>query len=274
MFERTVLASWTAAAAAAIVADAIVAADAAMAQPCGGAARASGVVRTVADARTLVLEDGRQLLLEGIEVPRGAAAAGADAPAARAVAALKAKLVGRAVTWSGNPASPDRHGRLPAFVFADGLGLEGSVQHDMVSRGLARVAVRGAGRACAAELLARERWARAAKRGLWADPDYAVRRADDPASILALRGRMALVEGRVLSVRESGGTIYVNFGRRWSQDFTATIAKRNEELFAAGGLAPKRMERRWVRVRGWVEERGGPWIEVTSPEQIELLGPE
>ena len=25
-----------------------------------------------------------------------------------------------------------------------------------------------------------------------------------------------------------------------------------------------------VRVRGWIEARGGPWIEATRPEQIEI----
>jgi hypothetical protein len=25
-----------------------------------------------------------------------------------------------------------------------------------------------------------------------------------------------------------------------------------------------------VRVRGWIEERGGPWIEAARPEQIEI----
>jgi hypothetical protein len=24
-------------------------------------------------------------------------------------------------------------------------------------------------------------------------------------------------------------------------------------------------------VRGWIEQRGGPWIEATRPEQIELI---
>jgi hypothetical protein len=123
------------------------------------------------------------------------------------------------------------------------------------------------------ELLAREQAARAAGRGIWADSRNAVRQADDAAAILAMRGRMALVEGRVVSVRRSGGTIYVNFGRRWSQDFTVTIAKRNEGAFIAGGLPPQTLERRRVRVRGWIEERGGPWIEATDPEQFELLGP-
>ena len=40
--------------------------------------------------------------------------------------------------------------------------------------------------------------------------------------------------------------------------------------FSSAGLAPKALESRRVRVRGWVEERNGPRIEATSPEQIEI----
>jgi hypothetical protein len=76
----------------------------------------------------------------------------------------------------------------------------------------------------------------------------------------------------VLSVRTSGATTYVNFGRRWSDDFTATIAKRNERRLARDGLDAKRLERHTVRVRGFVEERGGPWIEITESGQIEVVG--
>jgi DNA/RNA endonuclease YhcR with UshA esterase domain len=98
-----------------------------------------------------------------------------------------------------------------------------------------------------------------------------MRRAGDPAAVLAERGRFTIVEGRVVSVRDSGGTIYVNFGRRWSEDFTVTIAKRNARTFTAAGLEPKTLEGRRVRIRGWIEQRGGPWIEATRPEQIELV---
>ena len=63
-------------------------------------------------------------------------------------------------------------------------------------------------------MLSAEQAARAAKLGLWSEPAHAARHADDPANVLSERGRFTLVEGKVLSVRESGGTIYVNFGRR------------------------------------------------------------
>ena len=79
-----------------------------------------------------------------------------------------------------------------------------------------------------------------------------------------------MVEGKILSVRESGATIYVNFGRRWSDDFTVTVQKRNERNFTAAGLELKKLAGQHVRVRGTIEERGGPWIEAARPEQIEI----
>ena len=87
----------------------------------------------------------------------------------------------------------------------------------------------------------------------------------------AEHGRFALVEGKVLSVRESGATIYVNFGRRWTRDFTVTILRRLSRAFVAAGVEPKKLEGRRIRVRGWIEQRGGPIIAAEAPEQIEIL---
>jgi hypothetical protein len=145
-----------------------------------------------------------------------------------------------------------------------------SVQQALLARGLARVSADIGDSACSANLLAAEKTARVAGLGLWADPYYVVRKAENPAGILAVRGHFAVVEGRILSVRESGGTIYVNFGRRWSDDFTVTVSKRNERKFTAAGLELKKLAGQHVRVRGTVEERGGPWIEAANPAQIEI----
>jgi micrococcal nuclease len=40
---------------------------------------------------------------------------------------------------------------------------------------------------------------------------------------------------------------------------------------AAAGIEPKRLEGRRIRVRGWVEQRGGPIIAAEAPEQIEFV---
>ena len=153
-------------------------------------------------------------------------------------------------------------------------GVEHLAQADLVATGVARVAARAGSRACIVELLTRENAARQAKLGLWADPYYDLLSADSPADVLAEQGHFAVVDGKVVSVRERGATICVNFGRRWTEDFTVTISKRNERSFAAAGLEPKKLAGRRVRVRGWIEERGGPWIEAVRPEQIEFADQE
>jgi endonuclease YncB( thermonuclease family) len=237
---------------------------------CGPSSTVVGVAAVV-DARTVSLADGRELRLAGIEVAAadvGAAHADAHADAKAYLASL---VAGRSVTL-GN-AEHDRYGRLVAHAFVTGAeqARDPWLQGEMVARGYARVAGRRGAAACTGPLRQRERAARAAQLGLWADPYYGLRRADDPAAVAQERGRFAIVEGKVVSVRESGGTLYVNFGGRWSTDFTVTIAKRQERTFAAAGLEPKRLAGRRIQVRGFIEERGGPWIEATAPEQIEVV---
>jgi endonuclease YncB( thermonuclease family) len=229
----------------------------------------TGTVASIVDGRTLMLDDGHEIRLAAIEVVPPTEPAGAAAKAA-----LEALVSGHPVELRTSGPEPtaetDRYGRLFGHVYVTSDRTERWAEAELIAQGHARVAARVGERACATALLARERAARAANLGLWADPYYVIRPADDAAAIAAERGRFAIVEGKVLSVRESGPTIYVNFGRRWTQDFTVTIAKRNESAFTNAGLEPKRLQGRRVRVRGYVEQRGGPWVEATRPEQIEL----
>jgi endonuclease YncB( thermonuclease family) len=240
---------------------------------CGGDTIANAVVSRVIDGRTFVLNDGREVRLAAIEVPPLPLPQETDAAPGGAAArdALAALLGNGAVTLKqAEPQKTDRYGRLVAYAFAAAADGEHLVQADLLAAGQARVAAHVTSHACAMELLGREKTARRAKLGLWANSYYDMLNADNPTAVLAEQGHFALVEGNVLSVRESGATIYVNFGRRWTEDFTVTILKRNERNFAAAGFELKKLAGRHVRVRGWIEERGGPWIEATRPEQIEL----
>ena len=199
-------------------------------------------------------------------------------------AAAKAELsritAGAQVVLRQAAVKPDRYGRVVAYAETMRGEAWRSVEADLTAAGLARVADDVGSRACAAVLLSAETAARKAKIGLWADPYYDPLRADDPARIVAERGRFALVEGDVVSVHESGATLYLNFGRRWSRDFAVTIRKRNKTRFAAAGIDLKALAGRPVQVRGWIEARaaagrGGaywraPWIEATYPAQIQL----
>jgi endonuclease YncB( thermonuclease family) len=232
---------------------------------------ASGRIASVIDGRSFTLEDGREVRLAGIEVPLpGETGRGADAGLA-ARNALTAIVGGRDVELRQvRGAALDRYGRDLAFAYVTRDSSPISAAHEMLGRGFARVSAQVGDKACAAELLGKERLAREGKLGLWGEAYYAVTGAESFDQLVAERGRFAVVEGKVLSVRESGGTIYMNFGRRWSQALTVTILKRNERTFAAAGLDLKRLENRRLRVRGWVEERSGRRIEATHPEQIEI----
>src|SRR5580693_7715148 len=234
---------------------------------CGGEVIARSVANHVIDGRTFTLEDGREVRLAAIEVPPLETGA---APAAAATAALEALIGGDDIVLRRADIATDRYGRLVAYAYAVRDGEELFAQGELIASGFARVGDHVGSRTCALALLKSENAARAAKLGLWADSHYDVLDAETPTDVLARRGRFALVEGKVVSVRESGATIYVNFGRRWSEDFTVTVLKRNERNFTAAGLEPKKLSGRRIRVRGWIEERGGPWIEAARPEQIEL----
>lgn len=219
----------------------------------------TATVKSVSDGRTLILTDGREVRLAAIETP-----------GTRAREALPALAAGRVLTFNPLSAQPDRYGRTQARAFLVENGVPRSLETELVAKGLAWVGLSWGDGACTKALLAAENAARKAKIGLWTDPDYDTKSTDNPSAILTARGRFAVIEGKVLSVRDSGGTVYLNFGRRWSEDFTVTILKRISSKFTAAGLDPKRLEGRRIRVRGFVEERGGPWIEATAPEQIEI----
>ena len=238
---------------------------------CGGDVIARGVAKHVIDGRSFTLDDGHEVRLAAIEVPPFETGA---APAAAARAALDALIGGDDIVLRRADISTDRYGRLVAYAYAVRDGEELFAQGELIASGFARVGDHVGSRTCTLALLESENAARAAKLGLWADSHYDVLDAETPTDVLARRGRFALVEGKVVSVRESGARIYVNFGRRWSADFTVTVLKRNERNFTAAGLDLKGLAGRRIRVRGFVEARGGtgrsPWIDADYPEQIEI----
>lgn len=233
----------------------------------------TGRVRSVIDGRTLMLEDGREVRLAAIEVAPliATAATGQERNAAGRAAqrALAELTLGRDITIKQEAASADRYGRTLAFGFVAQDKTWRSLQQELLAQGHARLAARVEPQACLPGL--RERDARRAALGLWADPDYSAQLADKPADIAARRGRFTVVDGDVVSVRESRGTTYINFGHRWSESFTAVILKRNAGALLAAGVDPKRLRGRRVEVRGFVELRGGPRIEVVRPEQIAVV---
>ncbi len=244
---------------------------AALAQPLqpGGSATVIGVI----DGDTVVLDaeiDGsNRVRLVGIQAPKlplGRKNFDKWPLADDSKAALEKLILGRRVSLKFGGRRMDRHGRLLAHLYgADG----GWVQGALLAAGMARVYSFADNRALIADMLALERQARQARRGVWAERFYAVRVAD---KVDRLIGTFQLVEGVVYDAQAVRGKTYLNFTADWRNDFTVSIDKRALKSFTALGIDPLTLKGRRLRVRGWIKKRNGPLIEASHPEQIEIIG--
>jgi len=96
--------------------------------------------------------------------------------------------------WRQSKSSTAAAARVVAFVRVGDS--QQSIQEILVEQGQARVAAMIGDKACADILLRSERVARAARRGLWEDPNFAPLRPEHLNRIAAAQGQFALVEGK------------------------------------------------------------------------------
>lgn len=222
----------------------------------------------IVDGDTLVLADGRQVRLVGIQAPKlplGRAGFKAWPLAEESKAALSRLTLGKPLTLAYGGARIDRHGRALAHLYdAEGRWIQG----ELLSQGMARVYSFADNRALVPAMLAREEDARREKRGIWRFDFYAVRTPDESAQRI---GGFELVQGRVLDAAIVRGRAYLNFGPDWKSDFTVSLAPAVRRRFESEGIDPLAYEGRMLRVRGWLKSFNGPMIDASHPEQIEVL---
>jgi hypothetical protein len=107
---------------------------------------------------------------------------------------------------------------------------------------------------------------------LWAQAAYQVRAADEVAELLRYRTTFQVIEGGVVRVGLTSGTIYLNFDRDWRRSFSASLRRDSAALLGTYAMDPRGLEGRNVRVRGWIEQRGGvPVIDLSSAGAVEVL---
>lgn len=247
-------------------ADAVLAAEARAQLADGGSAAAVEII----DGDTLVLDDGREVRLVGIQAPKlplGRTGFKTWPLAEDAKQALSELALGKSLSLAYGGRRVDRHRRALAHLFgADDLWIQG----ELLRRGLARVYSFADNRALVPQMLMLEAEARGANRGIWANPFYTVRTAENVERHV---GGFEVVEGQVVDVAIVRGRAYLNFGADWRSDFTVTLAPDVRRQFESEGIAPDSYRGRRVRVRGWIKSFNGPMIEATHPEQIEVLSP-
>jgi endonuclease YncB( thermonuclease family) len=229
----------------------------------------NAVVQAVIDGDSLTLADGRTVRMVGIQAPKLPKGRPnfAEWPFAReAQAALSALVEGRSVTLYFGGTQEDRYGRVLAQLARDdGLWVQG----ELIQRGFARVYTFPDNRAAAAEMLALERKARAERRGLWADPFFAIR---SPEEAPRFTGDFELVEGKIVDGARTANAVFLNFGADWRSAFTLRINREALRLFRSDRVDPLALIGATVRVRGYIRrDRDRAIMDVTHPEEIERL---
>jgi endonuclease YncB( thermonuclease family) len=244
--------------------------------PQTGADRAE--VAGIDERLDIALKDGRIVHLAGIDAPRPTPQSPQRDSEARD--ALLAELRGHAITLVPVAQKLDRWGRTPAFVFAAGMS-ETSVGLFLLRNGLARVNPQAEIHACRKAWLAAEAAARTAALGLWADPYYAVIAADDLAAFAEKAATDVIVEGRLkaavrgkaglrLEFATKGGVPKSGLQQEGNQRFSVIILQRNLRIFDQADMKFETLIGRSLRVRGLLDMRYGPQIEIAHPDEIEV----
>lgn len=232
---------------------------------CGGKPYPARIAEAL-DGHSLRLADGRVVRIAHVIAPVGID--GDSEATSRAKLALGEIANGKDATLFLESESTDRYGRLSAqAILIDGKRW---LEADLLERGQARLYFVTNGE-CAKALLQHEAKARVAKTGLWANPKFAVFDAEMVDALLAADGRFAVVEGTIRHVGEARRRLYLDFGRRFTKDFTIILPDNVRKTLAAAGSDPKSWRGKRIRVRGILFSWGGPAIELNQAQAIELL---
>jgi hypothetical protein len=209
-------------------------------------------VQAVAPGGEIVLADGRRARFGGLWL----------APLAQgALAEWTGKQLGVATLAP----TPDRWGRsMVDLVEPDGR----SLALDLLERGLARVRPEPETRVCEAERLDAEAAARAAGEGVWGEAG-AILDATDAKALARADGRFVLVAGVVRRVGGARAKVYLDFAGRGG--FAVVVASKAEPQFRRAGVDLRALAGQRVLVRGVLDARFGPRIEVADPAMIEPM---
>ena len=212
------------------------------------------------DGDTLRLADGRRVRLLGIDTPEMNYRHGLPQPLARQALARTQSLLPKhgPVCLTRDRKTQDRYGRELAHAFRpDGS----SVEETLLREGLAVTFILPPNVALTDCLLAAERDARQARRGVWALPAY----RPQPAASVPADGNYHLVRGQITSAQRRGGWVLLALDGR----VQLRVARADWSRFAPADHLAWRGRR--VVVRGKIQSyKGRPQLRVWYPSQVEL----
>ncbi len=143
------------------------------------------------------------------------------------------------------------------------------INGEMIRSGVAWTATDAANPDMAADLYGLEEKARAESKGLWdKNSPFGLLTPDTAAQGI---GTFRLVEGTINRAATSKNNLYLNFGNDWRKDFTVMVTPALRRKMSQNGLDPMALSGTKVRVRGWLREWNGPFMELETVERMEIL---
>ncbi|GAB6068199.1 thermonuclease family protein [Methylothermus subterraneus] len=214
----------------------------------------------VYDGDTVKLADGRRVRLLNINAPEVKTRAKDGEPGGeQAKRALQRQVLGRQVRLEFDVEAQDKYGRTLAYLFtADGS----HINQALVREGLAVTNIHPPNLKYAEAILAAQREAEIAKRGIWGMRSFAPK----PVETLrrAKRHGWQRVQGKVAQIRTLRSFIELEF----APDLVVLIPKANLKWFPS----PYAYLGKQVEVRGWpARRRGKVSILVRHPSALQAL---
>jgi hypothetical protein len=207
----------------------------------------------------VVTEQGERLRLAGVHMPSGLCRA--ESPCLTAIDSAARRHSWRVLAATDEP---DRYGRPIVWL----VNVQGeTLQAILLEQGWAWRYAEAEERHAPNGLVAAEKKAEKAQRGLWSQSDYAV--LPDTNADAGI-GTFRVVEGKVHSVEKRYDRYYINFAEDWRTDFTLIVDKQHWKRFPEPWL--QSLPDKMVRVRGWLFYMGGAAMAISHPSFLQLAG--
>lgn len=224
-----------------------------------------GEVSRLEPGLTLVLKDGRSLVLAGVWPLRRMHDGGDGVEDALAIMAKNKLEQLASISFFLSTSDPDRYDRFKAHILD---GQDRWLSLTLLEEGLAYAFPVGESPEHAAALYAAEDKARARNKGLWAHPLLA---AQPSKAVTTRPGTFAVIKGPVIGATKVAGTVYLNFDDDWREDFTIRLVWPLRRQYPKAQRTAEWWQGRDIEVRGVLESFNGPMITPLHPAQIRLI---
>lgn len=220
-------------------------------------------VKKAIDNTTLIAEDGKIYALTGLDIPQ-------SNTAPDTYKRLSALTEGqRCALYQTRNAEVGRLNRMNQILGHLTCGKDDVwIQGTLIAQGLARVRTTPENNQLAAQLLTLETAARDKKLGLWGFKENTVL---SPETAKSMINRFVIVEGKIYTTAQNKENIFLNFTSDWKTDFSIGIPSKLRRDFSKKQIDLMSLRGKSVRVRGWMRDYNGPYIELDHADQLEII---